>query len=251
LSNGDIEIDPNNPNYKWVIEDLARRNNVDLSKVKINKLIRKTRNGKTTFTWDISDKTADDYKAFSKETAVEDTARLVSFLGDLISLGGGGFNIAGTIVATGGDLVADVSSDAGLWDTIKHLGENAFYGAIGMIPSAKLAKFTSKWGKSANTILGGLAGLGIINEGGYTYNMISDLLSGKKKDITSEDLKHLTQLGRSSTGAAAVGRNVMAARRYGKLEGQEMHKVTTKENKEVYVSKEDAAKINKAGNSKG
>ena len=251
LANGDIEIDPNNPNYKWVIEDLARRNNVDLSKVKINKLIRKTRNGKTTFTWDISNKTADDYKAFSKETAVEDTARLVSFLGDLISLGGGGFNIAGTIGATGGDLVADISSKAGLWDTIKHLGENVFYGAIGMIPAAKLAKFTSKWGKSANTILGGLAGLGIINEGGYTYNMISDLLSGKKKDITSEDLKHLTQLGRSSTGAAAVGRNVMAARKYGKLEGENMHKITTKEGNEVYVSKEDAAKINKAGNSKG
>jgi hypothetical protein len=120
-----------------------------------------------------------------------------------------------------------------------------------LAPFGKLAKFTTKYRKYANIILGGLVARGVLAEHDYTYNLISDILSGKKDSLTSDDIKHLTQLGRAATGAAAVGRNVMAARKYGKLEGENMHKITTKEGNEVYVSKEDAAKINKAGNSKG
>jgi hypothetical protein len=98
--------------------------------------------------------------------------------------------------------------------------------------------------------MGALAALGIASEGTYTYNMFSDLLSGKKKSITSEDLKHLTQLGRATTGGVAVGRNAVARNKYGDLT-QEVHQVTTAKGEKVNLTAKQRAEVEKIGNSKG
>jgi hypothetical protein len=80
--------------------------------------------------------------------------------------------------------------------------------------------------------------------------MLSDLMSGKKKSITSEDIKHLTQLGRATTGGLAVGKNAAARNKWGDLT-QEVHSVKTAKGKTVQLSAKEKAEIEKIGNSKG
>lgn len=189
-------------------------------------------------------------KAFSSESKVEDYARISSFLGDVVSLGGGWANVLGTGASLIGDAIADVKSDEDFKTITWHALQNVGFGLVGLIPGAKLAKFTAKWGKQANYIMGALAAYGIMSEGGYTYNMLSDLLSGKKKSITSEDLKHLTQLGRATTGGVAVGRSAAARNKYGDLT-QEVHQVTTAKGEKVNLTAKQRAEVEKIGNSKG
>ena len=189
-------------------------------------------------------------KAFSSESKVEDYARIASFLGDVVSLGGGWANVFGTGTSLVGDVIADAKSDEDFKTLLGHALQNVGYGIVGLIPGTKLAKFTAKWGKQANYIMGALASYGIFSEGGYTYNMLKDLLSGKKKSITSEDLKHLTQLGRATTGGVAVGRSAVARGKYGDLT-KEVHQVTTAKGEKVNLTAKQRAEVEKIGNSKG
>ncbi len=189
-------------------------------------------------------------KAFSSASKKQDYARIASFIGDVVSLAGGWANVGGTGVSLIGDWIADSESNEEFSTKLTHAIENAGFGVIGLLPGAKISKFVAKYGKQAHVILGLLAANGIITEGSYTYSMLADLMSGKKKNITSEDIKHLTHLGRATTGAAAVGRSAAARNKWGDLT-QEVHSVKTSKGKTVQLSAKEKAEIEKIGNSKG
>lgn len=204
---------------------------------------------KRNFLSDASTDANGNIKAFT-DNKTADYARIGSFIGDLVSLGGGWFNVAGTAVSSIGDWVADSESDESFLTKMRHLGQNVAFGVVGLIPFGKSSKFVAKWGKQANWVLGAMVAHGLISEGDYTYKMIQDFLSGKKKSFTSEDIKHLTQLGRVTTGGVATGRSVAAQRKWGDLTTVG-HQVKTAKGETVKLTSKQKAEVEKIGNSQG
>lgn len=174
-----------------------------------------------------------------------DWARVGSFITDLISLGGGWFDLA-SIGSLGLDLYADIASGESAGTTIKNALINTVGGAAALIPGLASAKFI-KYGKYINGILAGINAMGIIVNDDARKAIVK-LCKGES--ITSDDLTALTNLGRQATGLTGSVRNMRGAAKNAKYKPKEHVKVETTSGRKVYVSKKHAAEMNKVGNGK-
>lgn len=174
-----------------------------------------------------------------------DWARVGSFITDLVSLGGGWFDLA-SIGSLGLDLYADIASGESAETTVKNALINTIGGAAALVPGLGSAKFI-KYGKYVNGILAGLNAMGIVMNDD-ARSAIVKLCKGES--ITSDDLTALTNLGRQATGLTGSVRNMRAAIKNAKYKPKEHVKVETTSGKKVYLSKKHAAEMNKVGNGK-
>jgi len=152
----------------------------------------------------------------------EDYARIGAALGDVISLGGFGANIVGSIVSLFGDTTADIADDKiSTWEAVKNFGKNLGWTAAGFIPGAKLGKVAKNIMRWAPKMLVALNDYNLLNDESNknTWNKLTNESRLLKEGLNDEDLKNITYWVRAFTGTAnavkATGRDI----KYSKARG--------------------------------
>lgn len=184
----------------------------------------------------------------------EDYARITAALGDVISLGGFGANIAGSIVSLFGDTTADIADDkVSTWEAFKNFGKNLGWTAAGFIPGGKLGKVAKNIMRWAPKMLVVLNDYNLLNDESNknTWNKLTNESKLLKEGLNDEDLKNITYWIRAFTGTAnaikATGRDI----KYSKARGTQGQKFKTKDGQEVQLSNKDVQDINAVGARKG
>lgn len=184
----------------------------------------------------------------------EDYARIGAALGDVISLGGFGANIAGSVVSLLGDTSADIVDDkVSNWEAFKNFGKNLGWTVAGFIPGAKLGKVAKNIMRWAPKMLVALNDYNLLNDESNknTWNKLTNESRLLKEGLNDEDLKNITYWVRAFTGTAnaikATGRDI----KYSKARGTTGQKFKTKDGTEVQLSDKAVAEINIAGAKKG
>ena len=139
----------------------------------------------------------------------EDYARIASFLGDVVSLGGFWANVGGSAASLIGDTTADIADDnVSAGQTLSNLGKNIGWTVAGFIPGAKLgkvAKSALKWGPKIMAIS---QDIGIYNDSNVRNTLNKLFVKGDWSNLNSDDLKNLTTVGRAITGTANAGKSL-------------------------------------------
>ena len=184
----------------------------------------------------------------------EDFARIGAALGDVISLGGFGANVVGSIVSLLGDTTADINDDkVSNWEAFKNLGKNLGWTVAGFIPGAKLGKVAKNIMRWAPKMLVALNDYNLLNDESNknTWNKLTNESRLLKEGLNDEDLKNITYWIRAFTGTAnaikATGRDI----KYSKARGTTGQKFKTKDGTEVQLSDKAVAEINVAGAKRG
>lgn len=184
----------------------------------------------------------------------EDYARIGAALGDVISLGGFGANVVGSIVSLFGDTTADIADNkVSTWEAVKNFGKNLGWTAAGFIPGAKLGKVAKNIMRWAPKMLVALNDYNLLNDESNknTWNKLTNESKLLKEGLNDEDLKNITYWVRAFTGTAnaikATGRDI----KYSKARGTTGQKFKTKDGTEVQLSDKAVAEINIAGAKKG
>ena len=169
----------------------------------------------------------------------EDYARIGAALGDVISLGGFGANIAGSIISLLGDTSADIADDkVSTWEAVKNFGKNLGWTAAGFIPGGKLGKVAKNIMRWAPKMLVALNDYNLLNDESNknTWNKLTNESRLLKEGLNDEDLKNITYWVRAFTGTAnaikATGRDI----KYSKARGTTGQKFKTKDGTEVQLS---------------
>jgi len=124
-------------------------------------------------------------------------------LGDIVSLGGFGANIAGSIVSLLGDTTADIADDrVSSWEAVKNFGKNLGWTAAGFIPGGKLGKVAKNIMRWAPKMLVVLNDYNLLNDESNknTWNKLTNESRLLKEGLTDEDLKNVTYWIRAFTG---------------------------------------------------
>lgn len=186
--------------------------------------------------------------AFSDGNATASAMRAGAFIGDVIALGGGAANIVGSVGATALDLGANMMQGESIGNTLLDFGVDIGSAIIGIFSGGKAVKF-ARYAKYLPEVFAGLAAYGIVvNEEGR--EAITKLVQNPSA-FTADDFNALIRLFRQGTAAAGAGRSIAARRKWGDLQGENVHKVDTKDGKEAFITKEQRAEAEKIGNQKG
>ena len=162
--------------------------------------------------------------AFSDGNATASAMRAGAFIGDVIALGGGAANVIGSAGATALDLGANIMQGESLSNTLLDFGVDIGSAIIGIFSGGKAVKF-ARYAKYLPEVFAGLATYGIIvNKEGR--QAITKLVQNPSA-FTADDFNALIRLFRQGTAAAGAGRSIAARRKWGDLQGENVHKVDT------------------------
>lgn len=163
---------------------------------------------------------------------------------------------ASAVLGIGGlasELLADVADEGVSWGEVgERLLSNAGFAALGLLPGGKLGKIGSKLVKyglpMAGAVFSTMAGKQMLEDPEFRKSW-NKLLDGKFDEINGGDAQNYVKFLGIAAGLTSGGRAAYSNVKYGRLSSP---KTTIKTNKgEVTASKEQIAKINEIGNTKG
>lgn len=203
-------------------------------------------------------------RQLSEGLQYEDYARIGAALGDVISLGGFGANVVGSIVSLFGDTTADIADDKlSTWDTLKNFGRNLGWTFAGFIPGAKFGKIGKNLLRWAPKLAVALNDYNLLNDESSkkTWNKLNSLLTaisnGEAEEVLNrfnfdeEDLKNITYWVRAFTGNINAVKSTARDIKYSKARGTQGQKFKTKSGQEVELTNKEVNEINSVGARKG
>lgn len=165
---------------------------------------------------------------------------------------------ASAVLGIGGlasELLADVADEGVSWGEVgERLLSNAGFVALGLLPGGKLGKIGSKLVKyglpMAGAVFSTMAGKQMLEDPEFRKSW-NKLLDGKFDEINGGDAQNYVKFLGIAAGLTSGGRAAYSNFKYGRLAAGSP-KTTIKTNKgEIPATKEQVAKINEIGNTKG